>query len=515
MFSNYARLAVLGMFCAACGGGESNPLTPSTPGLHALVSPDSTAAVDARVEKTPSVILVDASGRGKAGSRVTFRVVAGGGKLTDSVVSTDANGRAALGSWTVGPTPVDNTIEASVDGEASVRFSVSARWPRRLATSALGACAIVTEGVRCWGDNSHTEFGFNFGPASSPTPVVAVAASTFVPVEISGGFGHHFCGIGADRRGVCWGRNDFGQAAATPFRLTGIAAAPLSRLWSTLSVGRITTCGVVTDGDGLCWGPNQRGEIGNPATAPGAAANPNPTLVIANGVRFKQISAGWQHACGLSTEGVVYCWGNNLDGQLGISARDSIHSTPTAIESSERFTSIAAAARHTCGITIDRRAFCWGQNAYGQLGDGTRMSHATPTPVAGGMKFVSIATSTFFISALPPEVSLPPGTAPACTPTESGVPYCWAAHTCALTEAGQPYCWGWNGWGQLGDGTLETRVTPTAVSGSLTLNGLALGESSTCGMRGTTVWCWGGNTLGQLGDGTTTRRLVPTRVLLP
>jgi alpha-tubulin suppressor-like RCC1 family protein len=494
-------LLFAGLAAAGCGGDAALGVTGE--GMHALTSPDSSSVVDLPVAKPPTVVILDATNHGRAGIAVTFHVLAGGGRLNDSVVTTDANGRAGLGGWTLGPTPTANVVQASAMGQTALTFTVNATWPRRLAAQALGACAIVSDRAFCWGDNSHQELGVNFGPTSAPTPQPSLLSVLATPAELAGSFGNHLCVVMTQRGGYCWGRNDYGQAGSTQLRATGVAPVPLVRTWTMLSAARLTTCGIEqTTGSAFCWGANQRGEIGNPATLPSITVGiPVATLVIST-VKFKFITTGWQHACALALDGTAYCWGANLDGQLGIGVIDSSHTSPTPVATDERFATLAAGGLYTCGITVGGRTLCWGQNALGQLGDGTTTSRTVPTPVATTLRFSSIAAGTFFISAAPPELTV----APAAGKT---------GHTCALTESGQPYCWGWNGWGQLGDGTLQDRLVPTAVAGSLTLNGLALGESSSCGMRGTSAWCWGGNTVGQLGDGSVTRRTVPVKVQLP
>jgi len=107
--------------------------------------------------------------------------------------------------------------------------------------------------------------------------------------------------------------------------------------------------------------------------------------------------------------------------------------TPTSVVGGLTFTSLALGAQHTCGLTSGGTAYCWGANEEGQLGDGTfAPRRLTPTPVAGGLTFTSLALGE--------------------------------VHTCGLTSGGAAYCWGWNGGGQLGDGTTSPRSTPTPVA---------------------------------------------------
>jgi hypothetical protein len=140
----------------------------------------------------------------------------------------------------------------------------------------------------------------------------------------------------------------------------------LGSFWSSISVGRITTCGVTTLGTGLCWGFNQRGEAGTAATAIGASALMPTALSVGDDVKFKRVVAGWLHACGITTNDTVLCWGDNRSGQLGIGGIDAPevpateHRVPTAISSDERFADVSLGATQTCGITLDHRATYFG-----------------------------------------------------------------------------------------------------------------------------------------------------------
>jgi hypothetical protein len=102
--------------------------------------------------------------------------------------------------------------------------------------------------------------------------------------------------------------------------------------------------------------------------------------------RPETISTGWFHTCGLTTEGQAYCWGYNWVGQLGTGGGHSF--TPTAVSGGLVFTQISAGRYHTCGLTTEGQAYCWGYNFHGQLGDGTMTNRSTPTPVYGGLTFM-------------------------------------------------------------------------------------------------------------------------------
>ena len=146
-------------------------------------------------------------------------------------------------------------------------------------------------------------------------------------------------------------------------------------------------------------------------------------------------------------------------------------------------TAIATAGSHACALTVVGAVHCWGANFYGGLGDGTTTERHVPTPVIGLASGVVAISSGGF-------------------------------DTCALTVAGAAQCWGYNGVGQIGDGTMTDRLVPTPVLGLASgVAAILTSNYHTCAVTvGGGAQCWGWNNHGQLGDGTNTRRLVPRRV---
>jgi alpha-tubulin suppressor-like RCC1 family protein len=374
---------------------------------------------------------------------------------------------------------------------------------RRMSVGEHTVCALnPTNSVLCWGANDLEQFG-STTPLGSASPVASPAPAL---ARFADGMGQHFCGVTASHTATCWGRNQFGGIGGGP-GLPFLVPPTLvvgGLEWAGVSTSRQTSCGVSTTGAGYCWGFNQRGEIGSASISLGSA-NDTPHA-IDGGLTFKTVVAGWISACGIISSGETYCWGDNTSGQLGRGFIDSStvvtgHPTPARVETTERFIQLTIGARQMCGLTADHRAFCWGDNTLGQLGDGSTTARAVPTPVGTTLRFSYIATS----SGLPFVAKL----------TLPAVQQGQAAFTCALTEAGAPYCWGWNGGGQLGDGSTSDRLTPVAVSGNLHLTTLGLGGTAACGLRGAGVWCWGWNEDGQLGNGSFAASSVPTAVSAP
>jgi alpha-tubulin suppressor-like RCC1 family protein len=123
------------------------------------------------------------------------------------------------------------------------------------------------------------------------------------------------------------------------------------------------------------------------ASGPGPTADDNPGVPAppsaTSSIRFSAVTVGTTHSCGLTTDGVAYCWGGNDHGMLGVGTTSS-RATPVRVAGGLRFASLTAGHVFTCGLTTEGDAYCWGNQVYGQLGDGTRLRRATPTRITGG-----------------------------------------------------------------------------------------------------------------------------------
>jgi alpha-tubulin suppressor-like RCC1 family protein len=144
-----------------------------------------------------------------------------------------------------------------------------------------------------------------------------------------------------------------------------------------------------------------------------------PTAV-AGGRTFKQVNPGNAHTCAVGTDARAYCWGYNGFGQLG-DGGTSDRSTPHAVGDGRSYTQVVAGVSYTCGVTGGKRAFCWGENGFGELGNASMVERHVPTAVADGLELSGIS----------------PGS---------------GHHTCALSPSNVVYCWGHNIYGQLGLG---------------------------------------------------------------
>jgi len=186
--------------------------------------------------------------------------------------------------------------------------------------------------------------------------------------------------------------------SATSESIVGSAAASVRSMpeltYVSVAAGGAHTCALTDGGAAYCWGRAESGQLGVIASSQCLLENAHfpcelIPVAVGGGLRFTQITAGGAHTCALTAGGTAYCWGNNARGQVGDNSTLQ-HNEPVAVATTLRFTSLDAGASHTCGLTSGGVAYCWGRNDRGQLGDGTTLDRWVPTAITGGRTFATL-----------------------------------------------------------------------------------------------------------------------------
>lgn len=341
-----------------------------------------------------------------------------------------------------------------------------------IATSLQLTCLLTSDGgVQCWGRTADGTI--------RRSPFLFLASGSGVQDIMAGRL--HNCAIYNGGGAKCWGMNRWGQLGTgnTTYYYSPVDVVGLTSGVSAMAGGYYHTCAIVNSAV-KCWGTNPSGQVGDGTTGINRFT---PVDVVGLNGSVTAITAGYYHTCAI-VDGNVKCWGDNSYGQLGDGTTTPRPLPVSVVTLETNVIAITAGEYHTCALTIDGTVKCWGFNLHGQLGDGTLVSQSNPISVNS---------------------------------LESGVAAITAGenHSCAKTSTGSVKCWGYNVHGQLGDGSTVTQTVPIDVV-SLTNNVsiLEAGGYHNCVLTTeSAVKCWGFNYYGQIGDGTGTSRYTPADVI--
>jgi len=505
MFRNHlAAFAAAAIFLVACGGDTvsgTNPPPPPPAAISLIELTPATASV--AVGKTAALT---ATPRDAAGVALTGRTLSWTSS-SSAVATVDANGVVS------GVAAGNATISVSAEGKtATAAITVTA--PVVVAPVATVAVAPVLDTVEAYDPTIMTAVVRDAKDSVLTNRVVRWTSSNPAVASIDSATGQL---LGRDRGTV--------TITATSETKTGSVSRVIVIKYRSMAAGSMHACDVASGGFVWCWGLNGReGRIGG-ATMGDNAMSTAPVLVPNTGwnaLRFAQLSSYGTHTCGITVDAKAYCWGNNSWGQLGAASNVSQSNTPLLVAGNLSFRQISAGADHSCGVTTDNRAYCWGHNDWRQFASDAPAMSTSPVAVAPGLSFVSITAGSGFT----------------CGAATTGFGYCWGASglgqigdgskisygntfmvtprsvamaplhgidaglgfACALDTFGEAVCWGSNG-GRLGNGPGGTdSPAPVMVSGGRTFSSLSSGNGFSCGVTtDAAVWCWGTNDNGQLG----------------
>lgn len=414
---------------------------------------DDAGIVRTRQDGVVTLIAAVAASEVRASLRVWTMAVSAvdaGGSSTTCALLTDG-GVACWGFRTIG---ANSEVDLALAPERRLNGPFTA-----LSISDGSACVLTAGGVASgWGSNELGQLGRGSIGTYGSTPMVLSGGLTFASL---GAGPVRSCGLTTDGRAYCWGLGVGGMLGDGTYGTTTCEGGECTprptpvvggHTFIQLAVGASHTCGLTADGRAWCWGLNWYGQLGS-ARAPcagyvGADAVTSGYLCstvpvqVEGALRFRSLSAGNSHTCGITTDGALYCWGTNLNGVLGadgIPEGVGANPSPVPVATTRRFLAVEANEQsHTCAIDTERKAWCWGlpgalgsdAPATGQCLNGP--CHRVPVPVAGALTFRSLSTG--------------------------------GAHTCGLTTQGVVYCWGWGGSGATGTGTTANAPRPVPVA---------------------------------------------------
>ncbi len=366
-----------------------------------------------------------------------------------------------------------------IAGTLSISPAKAVDTPQRsIGAMQQSTCVIQDVGnMYCWGRNDLGQLGN--GNVDPHTWGVQEATASTDWHYLFDSNGQHMCAIKNNGTLWCWGNNSDGQLGLGDTTNRNVPTqVGTDATWRSGAAGYGSTCAIklVAGHNTLwCWGANGEGQMGN-----GTFGSDVLSPVQADLTDWLSVSIGGNeseehHVCGIRTNGTLWCWGANADGQLGIGSTDAkLHPTQVAGSWNSIDTSNDGPGGYSCGIKADQTLWCWG-GAEGTMGLGSSVSQ-TSVPM-------QVGTSTWsFIRA-----------------------GAWTA--CGIQAADASlWCWG-DGWkGNLGSGIAGDEASSTAptapVTGGAAWAAVARGRDHGCAVRtDATVWCWGENFQNQIGGG--------------
>jgi alpha-tubulin suppressor-like RCC1 family protein len=387
--------------------------------------------------------------------------------------------------------------------------------------------------VWCWGLDSSRQLG-DGKTTNSPLPVQDKTLATDWATVSAGNA--YACGVKLDGTRWCWGTNALGQGGdTTATALQQPTKADLLTTWAGVEAGDFAACARKTDGTLWCWGDGSLGQTAQP----GAEAPLLTPTQVGTDADWTALTGGLRFACGLRSQGRLFCWGSATRAALGV-GYTSDRSDPTPVGTATDWAEVRVQLDDGCALRSNGDLHCWGRNVSGELGDGTTTTRPTPVPIGAGTVWKHVAvgrTHGCGIAAVGGADGIlcwgadgngeqgngtggaQPLPAPISAPT--GIPTAWSAiaagfnHTCAVGANGTLWCWGRNAVGQLGDGTTTARPDPKQVlpAGAADWAAVSASGDYTCALRATgALFCWGANTQGQLGTGDTTAVSAPVAI---
>jgi len=356
--------------------------------------------------------------------------------------------------------------------------------------------AILSNGdLYCWGYNKYGQVG-NGTTKTQLTPIKVL--SDVKSVSYSSNYPYSVAAILSNGDLYCWGYNGSGQVGngttktqLTPIKvLSDVKSVSYSSSYASSYAYYSSVAAILSNGDLYCWGYNGNSQVGNGTTK--TQLTPIKVLSDVKSVSYSY-SYFFPHAyyysvAAILSNGDLYCWGYNGSGQVG-NGTTKAQLTPIKVLSDVKSVSYSSPSpspfdseSSVAAILSNGDLYCWGYNGNGEVGNGTTKAQLTPIKVLSDVKFISYSSNYFFSVA-------------------------------AILLNGDLYCWGYNGNGEVGNGTTKAQLTPIKVLSDVKSVSYFSNSSVAAILSNGDLYCWGHNCFGEVGNGTTEAQLTPIKVL--
>jgi alpha-tubulin suppressor-like RCC1 family protein len=332
-----------------------------------------------------------------------------------------------------------------------------------------------------WGQGTSGKLGDNTtSNRSSPVQTVAFGANW---KQVSCGYVSHAAAIKTDGTLWTWGLNISGQLGdnTVTSRSSPVQTVAFGTNWKQVSAGKDYTTAIKTDGTLWCWGLNASGQLGDNT----ATTRSSPVQTVAFGTNWKQVSAGYKYTAAIKTDGTLWCWGENTNGQLGDNTRTNRSSPVQTVAFGTNWKQVSIGIYSMSAVKLDGTLWGWGWNVFGELGDNTSTARSSPVQtVAFGNNWKQVS--------------------------------CGSGFTTAVKNDNTLWCWGSGFSGMLGDNTTTDKSSPvqTVTFGTNWKQVSCLLYHCAAVKTDGTLWSWGQGTSGQIGDNTTTSRSSPVQTVI-
>jgi alpha-tubulin suppressor-like RCC1 family protein len=336
-------------------------------------------------------------------------------------------------------------------------------------------------GLFTWGDNNSGKLGNNnIAVNFIESPIQTISSGVnWKETAVSAASA---AGIKTDGTLWLWGINSSGGLGTnnTTARSSPVQTISGGTNWKQVSVNTFWSAAIKTDGSLWLWGQNYQGQLGNNTTT----ARSSPVQTISAGNNWKQVSAGDDFCAAIKTDGTLWTWGQGSSGQLGDNTAAFKSSPVQTISATTNWKQVSCGEFHTSAVKTDGTLWTWGRNHRGQLGNNDTTNRSSP------VQTISTGTNWKLVS-------------------------CGYYHTAAIKTDGTLWAWGLNDFGQLGNNDITNRSSPVqTISAGTNWKQVSAGNINTiCTKTDGTLWLWGANDRGQLGDLTTIHKSSPVQTV--